>query len=187
MPVVGIGVKSRRDEEPIMSDTVMAVEAVEHPSATQPRGERGQWGERPRTLKQQSARLQAAFVHTLTEADVEAIARKLIEQARGGDNTSARLVLKHGLGQMQSPMATDWTLQEEAKAAARTPRPATPPAEPTAEQVMATIRAKVQEQEALQADILRMGGAAPKPGAERRPNAAPVGPGQGKPPGSAGR
>lgn len=49
-------------------------------------------------LAAHQARLQAAFTHELTVDDVRAIARKLTEQAREGDRTSARLVLKYGLG-----------------------------------------------------------------------------------------
>jgi hypothetical protein len=44
------------------------------------------------------ARLQAAFTRELTEDDLRAIARKLTEQAREGDRSSARLVLKYSLG-----------------------------------------------------------------------------------------
>jgi hypothetical protein len=49
-------------------------------------------------LAAHQARLQAAFTQELTVDDVRAIARKLTEQAREGDRTSARLVLKYGLG-----------------------------------------------------------------------------------------
>jgi hypothetical protein len=49
-------------------------------------------------LAAHQARLQAAFTMELTVDDVRAIARKLTEQAREGDRTSARLVLKYGLG-----------------------------------------------------------------------------------------
>ena len=158
-----------------MSDTVTAVEAV-HASATQPRGERGRWGARTRTVKQQAARSQAAFIDTLTEDDVKTIARKLIEQARNGDNTSARLVLKYGFGELLSHMATDGALESEAKEAARAPRSSPPP---TAEEVMAAVRMRMQEQQALEADILRMGGGG-KP-------AAGVPASGGNPPRSAGR
>jgi hypothetical protein len=164
-----------RKEEMTMAETVTAVEAVEHPSATQPRGERGRFGERPRTVKAHAARLQAAFMRTVTEADVAAIAHKLIEQAREGDATSARLVLKYGLGEQMGHLATDWTLENEAKAEARAA------AAPTNEQVMAALNMKMQEQQALEADILRMGGAGPRPATERRP-----GPGAGARPGSPG-
>ena len=162
-----------------MAETVTAVEAVEHPGATQPRGERGRWGERPRTVKQHAARLQAAFVHTLTEADVGAIARKLIEQAREGDATSARLVLKYGLGEQMGHFATDWALESEAEAEARAA------AAPTNEQVMGALHMKMQEQQALEADILRVGGAGPRPAADRRPG--PGSPARPASPGSPGR
>ena len=172
-----------------MLDTVMAVEAVEHPSATQPRGERGRWGERPRSVKQQSTRLQAAFVHTLTEADVEAIARKLIEQARDGDNTSARLVLKYGFGQLMSHFETDWAIEREAKEAAKAARSPAPAAAPTAEQVMAAIHDRMREQQALEADILSMGqgGSGLKPGGGKVPGAPAAGAGKAAPPGGVGR
>jgi hypothetical protein len=49
-------------------------------------------------LAAHQAQLQAAFVQALTEDDIRVIARKLIDQAREGDVTSARLVLKYSLG-----------------------------------------------------------------------------------------
>jgi hypothetical protein len=173
-----------------MSEAVATVEAVHH-SETQPRGERGRFAERPRTVKQQSARLQATFIHTLTEDDVEAIARKLIEQARNGDNTSARLVLKHGFGQLMSHFETDWALEREAKEAAKAPRSPSvaPPTAPTAEQVMAAIHDKMRAQQALEADILSMGlgGGGKKPGGGKVAGAPVAGPGKGAPAAGAGR
>jgi hypothetical protein len=169
-----------------MSDAVATVEAVHH-SETQPRGERGRFAERPRTVKQQSARLQAAFIHAVTENDVEAIARKLIEQARNGDNTSARLVLKYGFGELLSHMATDGSLEREAKEAANAPRSpaAAPPSAPTAEQVMAAIHDRMREQQALEADILSMG--SKKPGGGKGPGAPAAGAGKAAPAAGAGR
>jgi hypothetical protein len=55
-------------------------------------------GAAPADLAAHQARLQAAFMQALTEDDIRTIARKLIEQARDGDQTSARLVLKYSLG-----------------------------------------------------------------------------------------
>ena len=52
---------------------------------------------KPADLSAHTARLQAAFAQALTEDDIRAIARKLVDQAREGDRTSARLVLKYGL------------------------------------------------------------------------------------------
>jgi uncharacterized membrane-anchored protein YjiN (DUF445 family) len=96
-----------------------------------------------RSIEEHVARLQAAFVHALSEDDVRTIARTLIDQAREGDNTSARLVLKYGLEHVKFYAATDQVLQSAARKAK----------EPSPDQMMAVIRRRMQEQEALEAEI----------------------------------
>jgi hypothetical protein len=155
-----------------MSDTVATVV----PSAASSR-------EQLRSVQQYAARLQAAFVQALTEADVRAIAAKLIEQARDGDRTSARLVLKYGFCQLLTHGKPDWHLGTEAANATKVVKPASPAAAaPTAEQVMAAIHAKVREQQALEAEILGKNRAGVVPGA---PPAG--GAGRGHPPAAQGR
>lgn len=148
-----------------MSAPVTKVEVVPTGQAS---GENGRGAERTRTVQQHAARLQAAFIHALTEDDLRAIAAKLIEQARDGDKTSARLVLKYGFGRLMTQTESDY---HPATETARAPKAAamTAPvaAAPTAEQVMAAIHLKMQEQQALKADILGMrdAGGPPRPGA----------------------
>jgi hypothetical protein len=101
-----------------------------------------------RNVEQHAARLQAAFQLALREEDLAAIARKLMEQAREGDTTSARLVLKYGLSQVLAFSLTDGLPRGTAN---RTPRNVTLP---TPEQLRATIQQKAQEQQALQDEIL---------------------------------
>jgi hypothetical protein len=110
-----------------------------------------------RSIEEHVARLQAAFARALSEDDILTIARKLIEQAREGDNTSARLVLKYGLAHVKFYAATDQALQSAARRAAQ----------PSSDQMMAIVRRRMQEQEALEAEIRGMGRApaAPHPSA----------------------
>jgi hypothetical protein len=108
-----------------------------------------------RSIEEHAARLQAAFVRALTEDDVVTMARKLIEQAREGDTTSARLVLKYGLEHVKFYAATDQALQSAARQAAQ----------PPPDQMLAIIRKRMQEQEALEAEIRGVGrvGTPPRP------------------------
>lgn len=103
-------------------------------------------GETQRTLEQHMARLHAAFVRAITEEDVVAISRKLTEQARQGDKTSARLVLKYGLSGMMA--LTDLRPSREAKLVV--PKPS---GEPTVSQIKAEIDRCLREQAALEAEI----------------------------------
>lgn len=116
-----------------------------------------------RTLEQHVARLQAAFARALGEEDLVAIARTLIDQAREGDTTSARLVLKYALGSVISFAATEDVLQQAARKAA----------EPTAEQLMQIVNQRMAEQEAFEAELRGRArpGAAPRL-PERRPGVA---------------
>ena len=97
-----------------------------------------------------------AFARTLTLDDVTAIARKLIEQAREGDKTASRLVLKYGLGGLPS-----LAIKSAEKDTTRAVFKAAPPTS----DVMATIRNRMAEQESLEAEIRGPGrpGAAPRP------------------------
>jgi hypothetical protein len=106
-------------------------------------------------LAAHQARLQAAFTQALTEDDLRAIARKLTEQAREGDRTSARLVLKYGLG----------TALADAK---RATKPATASAASEAD-FLATARRVLKEMDMLEAEERRHYAAQ----AAARPPAAP--------------
>lgn len=106
------------------------------------------------------ARLQAAFMQALSEEDVRAIARKLIEQAREGDRTSARLVLKYGLSHFTTGSLTgSLSGYDPSKPAGRATAPSSGP---TAEQFHATLQLKAEAQQALQDEIL--GRSAPRAG-----------------------
>jgi hypothetical protein len=111
-----------------MSEPVTKVEAIEASK---------------RSIEEHAARLQAAFVCAVSEDDVRSIARTLIDQAREGDTTSARLVLKYGLEHVTFYAATDQTLQKAAWRAAQ----------PSPDQTLAIVRQRMQEQEALEREI----------------------------------
>jgi hypothetical protein len=109
-------------------------------------------GAAPTDLAAHQARLQAAFVQALTEDDIRTIARKLIEQARDGDQTSARLVLKYSLG---AALAAG-----EPKAAAK------PSVRPDADQAafVANAAKLLRELDAEEAEARRQAAAAARPG-----------------------
>jgi hypothetical protein len=125
-----------------------------------------------RSMEEHAARLQAAFVTALSEDDLRTIARTLIDQARDGDTTSARLVLKYGLDHVKFA-ATDQTLQAAARRAVQ----------PPPDQMMAILRQRMQEQEALEREI--RGGAGRPPLPPSSVSARPTG--TGVPGGSAAR
>jgi hypothetical protein len=132
------------------------------------------------TLEQHAAHLRAAFVRAITRDDLCAISRKLTEQARERNRTSARLLLKYGLGDA-TLLQTDLALHWEAKDNATTVRKVA--GEPTNEEILAQVHAKMREQAALEAEM--RGRSAPaKPGDARPGTPAAT---RSKPPGSAGR
>lgn len=104
-----------------------------------------------RGMAQHAARLQAAFQRALREEDMAAIARKLIEQAREGDTTSARLVLKYGLSQVLAFSPADACVNGGSNGTVGKVTP------PTPEHLRATIQQKAQEQQALHDEILGRG------------------------------
>ena len=117
-------------------------------------------GVKPADLAAHVARLHAAFVQTLTEDDIRAIARKLTEQAREGDRTSARLVLKYALGDGM-PAAPP--------ASAQTPAPK-PTSKPSDAEFHAIAEKALREQMAFEAEMRRggPGRGTPPPGNPRR-------------------
>ena len=116
--------------------------------------------EMKRNMEQHAARLQAAFMQALREEDMAAIARKLIEQAREGDRTSARLVLKYGLSHFKVGSRTGGLSGYDASKPAG--RASAPSAAPTAEQLRATLQLKAEAQQALHDEIV--GRSPPRPG-----------------------
>lgn len=127
---------------------------------------------KPPSIEEHVARLRAAFVRALTEDDLLTIARKLIDQAREGNATSARLVLKYGLDRVQVFADTERVLQEAARKAS----------EPSPEERMARVYQRMAEQKALEEEVRR----GVRPGASPRP-ASPAPNGKGTPPGGAAR
>jgi hypothetical protein len=85
------------------------MKAAPSPNGLQDRDARGRFapgnaGGPGNPLGGQVARLRAALIEAVTEDDMAAIARKLIEMAKGGDVTAIRELLTRVLGR---PLETD--------------------------------------------------------------------------------